>query len=306
MKMNNYGSGCILAVDAGGTFLKAALIHADRSTCSSPMIENTFIKIPVNSEGNLESIRESYIRLASLGAREASKRGLALNGIGVCIPGPFDYADGISRMKHKYRSIYGVPMGPWFKEGAGDLPLRFVHDSTAFILGAAHTERYRSFNRIGAVIIGTGLGFATLRASEVFLNPQGGPGISIFSRPYRDGIAEDYVSRRAILSHYRKLCPHAAGDMDVADIASSARSGQPEAVKVFRDTGVYLSEIIHDILYDNEFECLLLGGAISKSAELFIPALKQGLSDIPSLTLIEKAEDIDNAPLLGAARAVLV
>ena len=46
-------------------------------------------------------------------------------------------------------------------------------------------------------------------------------------------------------------------------------------------------------------ECLFLGGAISKSAELFLPQLKEGLLGIQSLKLIKKAEDIDNVPLYG-------
>lgn len=298
--MNDKCVNCILAVDAGGTYLKSALVRPDFT-----LIENSFLKIPVDSQGELESIRESYTRLASLGAREASKRGLVLSRIGVCIPGPFDYANGTCLMKHKYLSIYGVPMRPWFEEGAGNIPVHFVHDSTAFILGATIPERYSSFKRIGAVIIGTGLGFATMVDSRVFKNPQGGPGISIFSRPYKDSTAEEYVSRRAIISHYRKLYPDAEDTIDVIDIVNLARSGQHEAVRAFNDTGVYLSEIIRGIISDNNYECLLLGGAISKSADLFMPALKKGLSGLPALALIEPADDIDNAPLLGAAKAAM-
>jgi glucokinase len=305
MKMNDSGQNCILSVDAGGTFLKAVLFYSDSSTLNTTIINNTFFKIPVDSEGSLDSIKNSYIQVASLGAQEASKRGLKLSGIGVCIPGPFDYSEGICMMKHKYSSIYGAPMRPWFEEGAAKVPISFVHDSTAFILGAASKERYKSFNRIGAVIIGTGLGFATMINSKVFNNPQGGPGISIYSRTYRKSTAEEYVSRRAIISHFKKLCPNSSDDIDVLDIVTLARSGNTTAIKVFNDTGMYLSEIIHDIMYDNKFDCLLLGGAISKSADLFITTLKEGLSDIPTLTMIEPVEDIDNAPLIGAARAVL-
>lgn len=296
----NSPCNAVLAIDAGGSFLKAALVRP-----GPMMVENTFIKIPIASDGSLKDIREAYVRLACSGARKASEMGLVLSGVGVCIPGPFDYAGGICMMRHKYAAIYGIPMRPWFEKGVGPLPIRFLHDSTAFILGATCTGRYTAFRRIGAVIIGTGLGFASMFDSRVFSNPDGGPGISIFQRPYRESTAEEYVSRRAILSHYKKLCPDAATSADVSDIANLARSGQPEAVEVFNALGFHLSEILHDILWENRFECLLLGGAISKSADLFLPALQQGLSDLPTLACIEPAEDIDNAPLLGAAQAAL-
>ena len=305
MKMSKACSNCILAVDAGGTFLKAALVELNSSDNSSTIIENTFVKVPVDSNGDMDSIRESYIKLAASGAGIASDMGLKLNGIGVCIPGPFDYANGICLMKHKYQSIYGVPMRPWLEKAAGEVPISFVHDSTAFILGAASPERYSAFKHIGAVLIGTGLGFATMIDSKVHNNPQGGPSISIFARPFRNGTAEDYVSRRAIISHYKKLYPCAPPDMDVIDIVGLARSGQPEAMKAFEAAGQYLAEIIHDILCDNRYDCLLLGGAISKSSDLFITALRHGLADVHTLSLIEQAADIDNAPILGAAKAVL-
>jgi glucokinase len=290
---------CVLSIDAGGTFIKAALI------CNNGMIiEDSFIKIPVKSNGSPESIKAPYTRVASLGVEAAKRSSLALIGIGICIPGPFDYDKGISLMKHKYASIYRIPMRPWFEEVVGKVPIHFVHDSTAFILGATWDSCYAQFKRIAGVIIGTGLGFASMFDSKVFCNPQGGPGISIYKRSYREKTAEEYVSRRALIANYRKLVPKANDEIDVIDISNLARTGQTEAIRVFEEMGVYLSEILHDVMAENMFECLLLGGAISKSADLFLPALKRGLSDIPTLVIIEPVKNIDNAALLGIARAM--
>lgn len=300
MKMNSKND-CILAIDAGGTFLKAALIRNNGT-----ILENSFCKIFANSTGSAEEIKAAYTQVVSLSVESAKKSNLTITGISISTPGPFDYTKGISLMKHKYASIYGIPIRPWLEEAMGNIPIYFVHDSTAFILGATWNSRYTCHTRIAGVIIGTGLGFASMFNSKVFTNPQGGPGISIYSRTYRGKTAEDYVSRRALIAYYKKLSPKASDDIDVIDISNLARKGQAEALKTFKDMGIYLSEILHDILYENMFECLLLGGAISKSADLFLPTLKQGLSDIPTLTVIEPIENIDSAPLLGAARAMLI
>lgn len=75
------------------------------------------------------------------------------------------------------------------------------------------------------MMLGTGLGFAYMRNGEVQLNPQGGPGFSLYTVPYRKGAAEDYVSRRGIISRYLERTPMAGSGIDVADISRLAREG---------------------------------------------------------------------------------
>lgn len=296
----NKSTGCVLAVDAGGTFLKAALVKHDKS-----LVEDSFLRIPVDSIGSVNSIQASYTRLAALGLGKAAEHGLSLEAIGVCIPGPFDYQKGISLMMHKYLSIKGIPIRPWLQDGAGDIPIAFLHDSHAFLLGAMWNNRLSRYRRVAGTIIGTGLGFATWIDGKIYTNEQGGPGISIFARPYRDSISENYVSRRAIIAHYLARTGMSTDEIDVVRIAELARDGHPEAADVFSWIGRDLAGILHDILRDNRFECLLLGGAISKSADLFLPELKSGLADLPDLHTIAAVEDIDMAPVFGAARVVL-
>lgn len=292
----NPDNHCILAVDAGGTILKAALVLHD-----GHLADGSAYRVPVDSNGSLEKIRQAYINLAALGKAQADRRGLTMDGIGVCIPGPFDYQEGFCLMTHKYQAIFKVPMRPWFEAAAGPLPVRFVHDSTAYLLGETWGGQYAAYQKICSVLIGTGLGFASLLDGRIFSNPQGGPGISIYARPYRDGTAEDYVSRRGILARYRRQNPEST--LDVHEIAALARKGDGPAATVFKDTGIFLAEILHDILRDHHVEVLLLGGQISKSADLFLPELQEGLQDLPGLRLVGPAVKIDEAPLLGVARA---
>ena len=59
---------CVLSVDAGGTYLKAALV-----TTEGEIIADTFMKVPVNSDGELDKIVASYKTLATT----AIKKGLS-------------------------------------------------------------------------------------------------------------------------------------------------------------------------------------------------------------------------------------
>lgn len=293
-------SGCVLAIDAGGTFLKAALVLHD-----GQVVEESFMRIAVDSQAQVPDIQGSYTSLSATACAYARRADVQIDAVGVCIPGPFDYVNGVSLMTHKYAAINGLSLRPWLASSLEDgTPIRFIHDSNAFLLGALQGGRFAEVRNAAGVTIGTGLGFATLLDGSLVTAPNGGPYVSIYARPYMDGVSEDYVSRRAILSAYAKLKGSAA-DADVAEIADRARAGEPEALRVFCDTGRHLGAILHDIAAQYRLECLLLGGAISKSAELMLPELRGVLADLPHLAVICKAEDIDMAPIKGAALTAL-
>ena len=290
-------AGCVLGIDAGGTFLKASLVRADRSFVSESVIRRR-----AYSEGSASEIRDAFRSLCTAAAAQAAEAGEDIKGIDICVPGPFDYQAGTSLMKHKYRAVYGISMRPWFREILGGIPLCFLHDSHAFLLGALWQEK-ETFLRAAGVTIGTGLGFASWKNGSLLKNDAGGPEISIFSRPYRQGISEDYVSRRAVI---RNFYEYGGNDsrIDAAEIAGLALQGNSAAVKAFQQLGDDLARIVHDILVENRFEALFLGGAISKSYFLFQKSLCEYLHDVPSLKRIAPAYDIDTAPILGAVRAV--
>ena len=125
----------LLALDAGGTFLKAGLFEGQ-----SP-VAGSFCSHPANSNGTTEEVHAAYTALLAEMRNRAEAMGGRITGVVADIPGPFDYKNGISQMKHKYTAICGVPLRPWFAEVLGDVPVRFLHDSAAFILGAAETIR---------------------------------------------------------------------------------------------------------------------------------------------------------------------
>ena len=210
--------GLILAIDAGGTFFKSGLVSAD-----GKILEHTRVSCPVDSAGQASSVRSAYHILIARQLENARAIGRAIKAVGVDTPGPFDYQEGKSLMRHKFPALYGIPLRPWIQEAAGDLPVRFLHDSTAFLLGEYWKGGLQGEGNAAGVMLGTGLGFAYMRNGEVQLNPQGGPGFSLYTVPYRRGAAEDYVSRRGIISRYLERTPMAGSGIDVADISRLAR-----------------------------------------------------------------------------------
>ena len=284
----------LLALDIGGTFLKTCL--CDREGTPLP---GTFDREPVNSDGELGAIKTAYQTLLKRMQAKAQGLGFEIFAVAADIPGPFDFKAGISRMEHKYTSLFGVPLFPWFAEVLGATPVRFLHDSSAFLSGAsmAHPE----ISNCAGVMIGTGLGFAVMKNGVILQNEAGGPANSIFKRPFKGKIAEEYVSGRAVLRRYNELSATPAENAKV--VGDLAEAGSDEnAVRAYREIGENLSLIIGPILRELGTEALYLGGQISKSFPVFEGSLKEGLKDVKTLRIIEGAKDLDLAHLSGAAR----
>ena len=259
-------TGTIL-LDVGGTFIKCS----DRRS------------IPINSDGTREEIASS-LRLA-LGDAEMAA---------IAIPGPFDYKRGIFLMKHKFAAVYGERfadlVSPVGIQGAAR-NLRFIHDVNAMLLGEMTAGAGMGYSRVALVTLGTGLGFSMSIDGEILKNEMGSPMISIFSRPYRDGILEDYASKRGFIRGF-------AG-VTVKELANMARAGDTPAIARFREVGAIIAESIAPLMEEYGIQCLLLGGQISRSFDLFGPALELGLSGVSSLRHVGAVSDIDCATFNG-------
>ncbi len=282
----------VLALDAGGTYLKACLFAG-----KTPLTE-TLASFAVDSNGELDSVRRSYRTMLEDMKAKAEAAHLHIVGVAVDTPGPFDYKKGVSLMKHKYTAMYGVPLRDWFYDVLGEVDLRFLHDSHAFILGAS--GEVPECRNIAGVMLGTGLGFALMKDGRALITEAGSPLVSIYARPYRDGIAEDVISARGIINVYAKKTGEVlSGAKEVAD---RAETGDADAIAVHEELGNAIGELTHDILAEQGSEVLFLGGQIARSFELFVAPLKERLSDIPTLKDIRPVENIGLVHMLGAIR----
>ena len=250
-----------LLLDIGGTFIK----------CSDGRT------IPIDSDGTREEIASSL--RAALGDA---------NSAAIAIPGPFNYNDGTFLMKHKFVDVYGERFAALVGRPSGHFS--FIHDVNCMLLGEMLSGAGRGHDRAALVALGTGLGYSMYVDGRVLTNEMGLPLVSIWKLPYRDGILEDYVSKRGIVGRY--------GDpaITVKEIARRAFSEDEKAKAVFAETGDMIGENVAPILKEYRISILLLGGQISRSAELFLPALKARL---PKDITVSVVSDIDNATFNG-------
>ncbi|HUX46320.1 MAG TPA: ROK family protein, partial [Terracidiphilus sp.] len=219
----------------------------------------------------------------------------------LAMPGPFDYATGVSWMQHKLPYLYGIDLRAKLCAAFGWQPdqVRFLNDAAAYLLGEIGAGAARGVSRVVAITLGTGIGCAFGVDGRVVTEGKGvPPGGEIWNVPYQGQIVEDFLSTRAIQKAYKERTGHQSG---VASVAGIAADGDPVAREVFTDFGRKLGRALRDLLADFAPDVVVLGGGISRSSQLFVPA---ALPELGSLPMQLRITDLgDRAPLAGAGVA---
>lgn len=292
-----------IGLDVGGTSLKTAIVSSE-----GKILDGTFSRIPVDSDGSSESIIQTFVNALSRSRELAERLNLEIIGIGISTCGPIDIEKGIYLMKHKYASLYGVNMKEELKRRLNlekNYPIIFDGDSWAFLRGESWVGVARGYNRKVGITLGAGLGSAFMIGDEIILEGEGiPPQGDLWCLTYKGGIIEDtlYLSRRGIIRRYKELGGEYSEGMDVKDIALKAlREKDKISLKVFEEIGNNLGDVLKPILMEFKPECLVFGGQISRSFALFLKPIRMKLKDVASLKKISPARYIDLSSIYGVA-----
>ncbi len=289
---------CFLLLDVGGTFVKSVV-----ATLQGELLPNTETSVPIDSDGTREEIERSFATVITNGKAIAEYNGYILAGVGIAFPGPFDYNTGISYMTHKFAALEKLSVKDFFHslpEIGADMPVVFMHDVTAAVLGEMSFGAAQGYKNVAVVTLGTGLGFSHTINGEIQYSPLGSPATSIYNRPYRDGNLEDYASKRGFLRSYAEVRGEEnPAELTVAMIGGKCGEGDKEALQSFYNVGEILATELKPLLEEFNIECLLFGGQISRSFRFFEPALQQLLDEVKSLKLISPMKNLSTAAPLG-------
>ncbi|MGA8743321.1 MAG: ROK family protein [Terracidiphilus sp.] len=282
---------CVLVYDVGGSHISAAVCYKQGFRLG-PVVRANLPK---------EQTSEAFVEvLHSLGVKAAEGvEGVA--GAELAMPGPFDYEKGISWMKHKMPYLYGVNLSDALATRFGwkASQVRFLNDAAAYLLGEVGAGAARGVNRVVVFTLGTGVGSGFAVNGRVVTEGKGvPPGGEIWNVPYEGGIVEDQISTRALQRAYKE---RKGQEREVASIAHYATGGEPVSIAVFAEFGKNLGVALKRLLADFAPDVVVLGGGISRSAHLFLPATKAELEGAKFEVRI--AELGDNAPLAGAGVA---
>jgi glucokinase len=276
---------CVLVYDIGGSHISAAV-------CAEP----DFALGPVSKAAQPQSIEGFFDVLSKLAAQVAPDLHRVV-GAGLAMPGPFDYAEGVSWMHHKMPYLYGVNVRHALAKRLSwkDERVRFLNDAAAYLLGEIGAGAAGAVSRTVGITLGTGIGSAFAIDGQLQTGGAGvPPGGEIWNMPFEGGIVEDLISTRFIKRSYLETTGR---EREVAEIAGGAAQ-DPTAVEIFQDFGRNLGRVLRSLLQDFAPEVVVLGGGISRSANLFLPAAHCELQGLALQLCISVLGD--RAPLVGA------
>lgn len=291
------GPTVIGAVEIGGSHVSAALVGATEGKLRHGSLHRRSLS-PGGSRDELLNAILSTARAAH--PRPAAKWGVA-------VPGPFDYAHGISRIRGvaKLEGLYGINLREALARALDARPeaIVFLNDADAFLLGEAWAGAARGCARAIGVTLGTGLGSAFLADGLIVDAGHGVPPEGRLDLLMLDGApAEERISGRGLLRGHRLVTGGRMAITNAAELATMARHGDDAALRAFDRLGDDLGRVLAPWLAAFGPECLVIGGSIARAWDLFAPALRRRLPALQTSFRCEIARDIEAAALLGAAR----
>ncbi|WP_433626805.1 ROK family protein [Chryseobacterium cucumeris] len=279
----------IVGIDIGGSHITLAQVDAGKRE----IISSTYVREHVDAFENKEVIFKAWISAINKVAHDLVKEDLL---IGIAMPGPFDYENGISLMRQgKFIDIYQVNIKEELAKrlAISQKQIHFVNDAAAFMEGEVFGGCAQGFNSAFGVTLGTGLG-------TTFFNGDFAADEDLWDSPFRDSISEDYLATRWFVNHYKELTgEEISGTKDLLDKPTEIQT------QMFNDYADSFSEFIVGYVDHYKPEVLVIGGNIAKAYPHFEQRFIQNLTENNINLQVKISAIFEDAAILGAASYAL-
>ncbi len=287
----NYYAG----IDIGGSHISCALIDSETGE-----IKGNIEEANVNCNGTATEILQAWAAVIN-----KVISGQEIAGIGIAIPGPFDYTRGISLIKgvQKFESLFGLNVKESIcaELNKSNIPFTFINDASAFALGEYYAGAAKDNKKSLVITIGTGLGSTFLNNGTIETTasesvPENG---YLYNIPFKNSMGDDYFSTRWFINAWlEKTGEKVPG---VKEIAQLAMQEDVSALSVFDEFSTNLAGFISPWLQEFNPDTLVIGGNIAKASPLFIDKLTALLQDKNIGTAVKVCQLWEKSPLIGAA-----
>lgn len=283
----------VVGVDIGGSHITAGLIDIEART----LAPGTLVRKAVDPHAAATAIINTW-------AETIQEAVVVLEGapfyIGIAMPGPFDYEQGISLIRgfNKYESLYGLNVKDMLGHQLG-IPvtdIKLKNDAAAFLQGEVFCGAAAGYHRAIGLTLGTGLGSARMVGDDT---EAGAVNVS----PLHNGMAEDHISIRWFLQRYEAL----TGEVPVNVKYIADRVGDDVyARQVFEEFTANLAIVLQRSIAEEQPDVVVLGGGIANAFDLFYPALRQQLTgNVPiRQSLLGEAAAMTGAAILHTRKTL--
>lgn len=293
-------SGFTIGVDIGGTHITAAAVDA-RSGVIHPASRVT---VKVDAGADAGKVLDAWS--GAIG-RAISEAGSAA-GVGLAMPGPFDYERGIALIRGlgKYDCLYGMNIRHELKQRLSlneATPVIFRNDAICFLLGEAWKGAVADSRRIIGITLGTGFGSAFLRDDAIADSGAGVPPDGfLYHVPHQGKTAEDHFSGRGILALHREMT---GNDEQSVEALARRAATDDSAARTFSEFGTRLGAFLAPWAAAFGAQAVVVGGSIARSWQLFQSTLARSINFGGNGVSVRQAALFEDAGILGAARLPL-
>ncbi|MFI6639595.1 ROK family protein [Streptomyces sp. NPDC050504] len=293
----------VIALDVGGTGMKAALVGSDGTLLHEA-------RRATGRERGPEAVIETIVDFAAeLRAVGEERFGTAAEAAGVAVPGIVDAENGIA----VYAANLGwrdVPLRDLLSARLGGVPVALGHDVRTGGLAEGRIGAGKGAGRFLFVPLGTGIAGAIGIEGRIEAGAHGCAG-EIGHVVVRHGGTECGCGQRGCLERYASASAvtlawaGASGDpdADAADCAKAVESGDPRAVRVWQDAVDALADGLVMALTLLDPDTLIIGGGLAEAGETLFTPLRAAVEErvtFQKLPTIVPAALGDTAGCLGA------
>ncbi len=255
----------VLAVDLGGTQLRAALVGHDGALAAHQRMPTRV------HEGPLAVVGRVLTLIATV--RAALPAGACLHGIGIAAPGPLDPTTGMIYAPPNMPGWDAFPLCRLISEATG-LPVTLGNDANAAALAEWRFGAGRGLQNLVYVTVSTGIGSGVICDGHLLLGRLGAGGeLGFLLLDSEHGLAwEDLASGTALartaahaMVEYPESLLHQHADpstISAAHVAAAARQGDSLAVRLMERESRLLGMGFASILQIFSPELLLVGGGV--------------------------------------------
>ncbi|MER6073768.1 ROK family protein [Streptomyces sp. NPDC001817] len=292
----------VIALDVGGTGMKAALVGDDGELLHRA-------RRATGRERGPDAVVATILDFAAeLHAYGAEHHGAAAAAAGIAVPGIVDEERGIAA----YAANLGwrdVPLRALLAERLG-IPVALGHDVRTGGLAEGRIGAGRGADRFLFVPLGTGIAGAIGIDGRVEAGAHGFAGEigHVVVRPGgipcpcgQHGCLERYASASAVSEAWAASCGDP--DADAADCAKAVASGDPNAVRVWQEAIDALADGLVTALTLLDPRTLIIGGGLAEAGEVLFQPLREAVRrrvTFQKLPAIVPAALGDTAGCLGA------
>jgi len=278
----------VIGIDIGGSHITAGVIDLKHRE----LIKNSLLRKQVNSKGTADEILNAW---AEVTEQLFSKHPFIQRKIGIAMPGPFNYKEGICLIQgvDKFESLLNLNIKKLLgkKLNIGSENILMMNDASCFLKGEVFGGAAVDCNNVIGVTLGTGLGSARFHNGETFEG-------DLYYAPFEDGMAEDYVSSRWFLKQYKEVTGNVA--KNVKDLSEKITE-EPGIQKLFVEFGKNLGEVLYIYAQKHPSDTIVIGGNIANAWDLFVSETKDILNQLPKKVTVKKALLGEESALIGAA-----